>query len=93
MTIPSGQVCETCNRRVPYPKTDQSPVSATVSIRLPADDKESAQTMLADQSSRPAFDGVKYPRFAALEIGLALMAGLTDASLGAIVRERFKGEA
>ena len=85
----SGQVCQTCQRRVPYPRTESSPVSRTVSIRVPADDHESYTQALEDAAGREPIVGLKYPRAVALELGLAVLLDLDDDILRGIVAERY----
>jgi hypothetical protein len=39
--IDPGQSCPTCERRVPYPKTEKSPQTKSIAYRVPLDEIES----------------------------------------------------
>lgn len=45
-TLPEGQECPTCHRRVPRAKKPSSPKTKVVSLRVPLDDAETFEEIL-----------------------------------------------
>ena len=62
-TLEPGENCPTCARRIPYPKKDGSPVSATVSARGPIEDAANFKELREHAIVHAGLAGRKYAAF------------------------------
>ena len=68
-----GQECPTCERRMPYPKTGESPVSKVRAYRLPVDEADAHKDVLTEAAKFLGTHERPYWQYATLTIALALV--------------------
>ena len=79
MTLEPGQTCPTCERRLAYPKKESSPVTKPRSYRVPVDEVEAHEVVLAEAARHLGTHSRPHWKFQTYSIALALV--LQDASL------------
>jgi hypothetical protein len=87
VTVRPGEKCPTCDRRVGHPKSQQSPVTKTVSFRVPLDDWESVNRAWEDRADRMGLLGEKYYKKHTLDVCWALADAVDDETLRNVVKE------
>lgn len=79
MSIEPGQSCPTCERRVPYPKREQSPISKPVSYRVPLDEYDAHKDVF--ETAARFLGTFERPHWQFQTYALALALVLQDESL------------
>lgn len=74
-----GQTCETCKRKVPYPRRESSPSSKTFAYRVPNDEAVAHQELLEEAARFVGVAEQPFERFKLLALAVALV--LQDESL------------
>jgi hypothetical protein len=71
-SVEPGTRCPCCNRRVNKPRTDESPETSEIRVKLPAERKEWAEEAFDILQQVVGADPYSYPRGALLEALLVL---------------------
>jgi hypothetical protein len=66
-----GTTCVLCRRRVPHPKKKESPQSKVVAYRVPLDDAETHQEIIAATARELGLDEGKYHKWQTISYALA----------------------
>jgi hypothetical protein len=72
MTLHPGQPCPSCDRRIPYPKTAQSPKTKVFSVRIPLDDAEGFAELVDAVAEHVGVAGTAHERYKALQLALVI---------------------
>ena len=68
-----GQTCGVCKRRVPHPRKESSPVTKTVSYRVPVDEHEAHKDVLETAAKFLGVHEQPHWQFKAMSLALALV--------------------